>query len=59
MDGLDVGDGQMALDGMFPFYVSNLPQPSIERWAADPAMCLKKEATTRYHGSCVMAEDLV
>ena len=27
VDGLDVGDRQIALDGMFSLYVDNLPQP--------------------------------
>ena len=59
MDGLDVGDGQMALDRVFSLYVSYLPQLSTGRWGADPAAHLKKQATTRCHGACVMTEDLV
>ena len=51
MDGLNVGDVQMALDKVFSLYIGNLPQPSIGRWGADLATCLKKEAMTRgLHG---------
>ena len=58
MDGPNVSDGQMALNGVFSLYVGNLPQISTRKWGADLIVCLKKEAMTSC-GACVMVEDLV